>query len=72
MICSFRAKENEAVAEWYVPSKYRKFELIPADAQAIFVNMELVKEYSPVLADSPAIFSDYCMLPVRCHATASD
>uniref|UniRef100_A0A9J2P829 Uncharacterized protein n=1 Tax=Ascaris lumbricoides TaxID=6252 RepID=A0A9J2P829_ASCLU len=57
------AKENEAVAEWYVPSKYRKFELIPADAQAVFVNMELIKEYSPVLAESPAIFSDYCMLP---------
>uniref|UniRef100_A0A915AB06 Uncharacterized protein n=1 Tax=Parascaris univalens TaxID=6257 RepID=A0A915AB06_PARUN len=57
------AKENEAVAEWYVPSKYRKFELIPADAQAVFVNIELIKEYSPVLAESPAIFSDYCMLP---------
>ncbi|VDM36771.1 unnamed protein product [Toxocara canis] len=57
------SKESEAIAEWYVPSKYRTFELIPADTQAVFVNMEMIKEYSSVLADSPAIFSDYCMLP---------
>lgn len=48
---------------WLSPSQFRKFELIPSDAQPVFVNMDLIKEYSSVLASSPAVTSDYCMLP---------